>query len=1769
MIMRNLSLALGIAAVALATPVHALPITPALDGTGTRVNQQGNTFNISGGSRAGNNQFHSFQNFGLNQQQVANFISNPQTQNILARVVGGNASIINGLMQVTGSNANLYLINPAGIVFGPNASLNVPSAFTATTANSIGIGNGWFNANGSNNYASLTGTPNSFVFNTTSSGSIVNTANLNNNQGISLIGGNVINTGNINAPVITLAAVPGNNLVRISQPGHILSLEVVLPQDQNITPLDLPRLLSGQSLPGINGNGETVQVGRVIVPAGRGTNIITGNLNAAGNTGGTINVLGDRVALLNAYLNASGVNGGGTIRIGGEYKGGGVNPFNSQITYVGANTFLNADALDSGNGGRVIVWADDTTNFYGNIFARGGGNGGNGGFAEVSGKINLTFAGNANLSAPFGITGTLLLDPTNITINAGPDALGTCALPTITLVCGPGAITISTATLNAQVADIALNATGNINFLAPVNIAAPGVSLTANAGGQITVNSNIFTNGGNINFNSVSNGGIPAVDMDNAVINANGGNIAFTATSGGALQTAQVFNLINNSQLLTSGAGNITLTNTIGTQPIQTALRLAPASIIRVVNGIINLDLRSNTTSPVILASPGSLVEAIGNGRIQTNLINQGDVISVPAFGSVAELAGTFRTNSGRIDITATHNGNNPDRAVFRLPNTGLIESSSGVINIQATGNGTGRGAIEIGGNIRNDSGSTTIRANQTNGSNAAIVTTSSSTVQSRGSGGITIEASTANNSTAAILDGEISTGGGGINVRTNGSLVNGFLRTVGGAVNVAINNGSTSASSGSLPLTIGTQSTGNGGNITISVPDGTIDLGILNSSAGGNGGNISITGLGDINTSNIITISGGVGGNAGGLFIISSNGGINAASPILTISGNGRGGNVDLFALGDIRVGQINASGITGGAISLSGNSLFTNGDIQTSRNYIDLFGRPVNLYGSTNFIAQEVRNAFSFNSGVDGSYDLGILAPKIGVAIDPMNPIGFLGIGNVNDSRLRNVLIDGGIDVSNSGSNGGRVDIRATGSVGIQGNINVSGTGDGGNVIINGSNIRVDGYINAQGGINGGNVFTDSQSLQISSTFVDRNGTTASISATGGTASPGRVILNLLNSPLPFVLGDPTSNGTAGLIANGSGSDNIIPQATYSNRQTQDSGRLDIVLPCLVTGGCAPTSTPSPLPTPPPLPTPSPLPTPPPLPTPSPLPTPPPPIGILREFLRLLGLQGRNNLVRYSGEEGFQRYDIVLDPLFTSFTAIWNRPSSILTTPVNIALQPVELPVSYYLNLPRSGFDGSSVTVGRIQDMPEQTLRAEVFIGTPPTRAPENFPNIPLILGQQAITNLNTNAELAVEQIDRVLSQQFIQYADGDYEFVSFANIQASLKAIKEQTGKTAVVVYAITFGGNLRLILVRPEGPPRVESEIKQRDGETVKKVHIDRSVRDLLRDLDLNAEMVPDQYRNKAGELHDWLIKPIDSELERLKVDNLIYIMDGGLRQIPLPVLYDKEKGQHLIEKYSIGTAPSMGFMNREYRSFVDNAEVLAMGATNFPETGQSPLFHTDLELRSIQTRIGMQKVSRFFEDQFDRNSLESEARKERYKVVHLATHARFQSYDKATIYTHREPVDMDSFRRIRDKKLPIELLVLSACETAGDQGRIDLDTEIGFAGVAVRTHSKSVLASLGRVNDRATMVLMDRFYENLVKPETKLKAEALRQAQLAMLRGEVYVKDGSLYYSNGKCLERPDGGCEMLPFERNPMNQANADFKHPRYWALFTMVGSPW
>ncbi|MEA5421501.1 CHAT domain-containing protein [Spirulina sp. CCNP1310] len=236
-------------------PASAQNITPTADGTGTIVEYNGQTYRISGGTTAAANLFHSFQAFGLSPGEIAEFLAHPGLENILARVTGGDPSVVHGLITVSGGNPHLYLINPAGIIFGSQARLNVPGDFIATTGDRLGFSDGgWLDAVGTVDYSRLTGTPNQLAFLTAQPGAIINQGDLRVGPGqtLGLFGGTVIQSGTVTAPdgQITLAAVPGENRVRISQPGQLLSLEL----DRGdlwagFDAVDLPTLLTGIALP--------------------------------------------------------------------------------------------------------------------------------------------------------------------------------------------------------------------------------------------------------------------------------------------------------------------------------------------------------------------------------------------------------------------------------------------------------------------------------------------------------------------------------------------------------------------------------------------------------------------------------------------------------------------------------------------------------------------------------------------------------------------------------------------------------------------------------------------------------------------------------------------------------------------------------------------------------------------------------------------------------------------------------------------------------------------------------------------------------------------------------------------------------------------------------------------------------------------------------------------------------------------------------------------------------------------------------------------------------------------------------------------------------------------------------------------------------------------------------------------------------------------------------------------------------------------------------
>ena len=347
---------------------------------------------------------------------------------------------------MTGGESNLFLMNPSGIIFGADAQLNLPASFMATTATGIGFDGVWFNASGSNDYLNLSGNPTHLDFGSTQAGVIVNIADLAvaTGESLSLVGGSVLNQGSLTAPGgnITIAAVPGTNRVQLSQEGSLLRLEFPITRDETgellpVRSFDLHQLLTTGQLAdqGLVAMGDAyVRIvdpitGLPIVP---GMAIVSGSVDvsniAPGAVGGEALVLGDKVGLLNGTIDASGDAGGGLVRIGGDFQGQGSLP-NARVTVVDQNSSIFVDALSAGDGGRAIVWADDLTQFGGSLSATGGARGGDGGFAEISGKDSLVYRGSVDLSAAQGLNGTVLFDPKNIIIaTGGTDAIAVNSL---------------------------------------------------------------------------------------------------------------------------------------------------------------------------------------------------------------------------------------------------------------------------------------------------------------------------------------------------------------------------------------------------------------------------------------------------------------------------------------------------------------------------------------------------------------------------------------------------------------------------------------------------------------------------------------------------------------------------------------------------------------------------------------------------------------------------------------------------------------------------------------------------------------------------------------------------------------------------------------------------------------------------------------------------------------------------------------------------------------------------------------------------------------------------------------------------------------------------------------------------------------------------------------------------------------------------------------------------------------------------------------------
>ena len=378
-----------------------------------------------------------WQGFSIGAGETTRFIQQSAASSVLNRVIGPDPSFILGTLA---SNGRVFLVNPSGILFGQGARVDVAGLVAST----LNLSNQDFLAGRFNL------TPNALAGKVENQGSITTPSG----GSVYLVGSNVTNSGIISSPQgdVILAAGQSVKIFDTSTPG----VRVELTASDNAA-VNLGKILAQSGQVGIYGaalrnsgiidadqvvrdaSGKIVlrakqdvtleaggrlsangaQGGAVTVQSETGRTLVSGAVEAKGTQGegGTIKILGNQVGLIDsASVNASGQTGGGTVLVGGDFHGANSNVQNATATYVGPDATIKAEAIQSGNGGNVAVWADDTTRYYGNISARGGANSGDGGFVEVSGKHYLDFGGMVDTRAPLGQAGTLLLDPDEIQI---------------------------------------------------------------------------------------------------------------------------------------------------------------------------------------------------------------------------------------------------------------------------------------------------------------------------------------------------------------------------------------------------------------------------------------------------------------------------------------------------------------------------------------------------------------------------------------------------------------------------------------------------------------------------------------------------------------------------------------------------------------------------------------------------------------------------------------------------------------------------------------------------------------------------------------------------------------------------------------------------------------------------------------------------------------------------------------------------------------------------------------------------------------------------------------------------------------------------------------------------------------------------------------------------------------------------------------------------------------------------------------------------------
>jgi CHAT domain-containing protein len=382
-------------------------------------------------------------------------------------------------------------------------------------------------------------------------------------------------------------------------------------------------------------------------------------------------------------------------------------------------------------------------------------------------------------------------------------------------------------------------------------------------------------------------------------------------------------------------------------------------------------------------------------------------------------------------------------------------------------------------------------------------------------------------------------------------------------------------------------------------------------------------------------------------------------------------------------------------------------------------------------------------------------------------------------------------------------------------------------------------------------------------------------------------------------------------------------------------------------------------------------------------------------------------------------------------------------------------------------------------------------------------------------------------VDRLPAALKQDHLERSRQTLEALQLAQLQnffrQACQTYRPQPLETldphAALVYSISLADRLEVILSLPGQPlQHYSSPLTTRETETLA-----RSLRQSL-----NPAFPAEDGRPAAQRLYDALLRPAEAALTEQGIKTLVFVLDDAWRNLPMAVLHDGDR--YLVERYSLALTPGLQLFAG--KPIAAARPALLLGGLSEANQGFGAIPAVGQELQRLQT-LGnsLGKTELLLNQNFTQTSLVKALQQPNLPIVHLATHGQFSSRAQDTfLLTWNQRLSVQTLGQWLDRRTgfsPIELLVLSACQTAKGDNRATL----GLAGIAVRSGARSTLATLWAVQDQSTSAFMAAFYQGLLT-EKRPRAEALRQAQLTFVHDAV-----------------------------------NPRYQHPYYWAPFVLVGS--